>query len=165
MKVTISHDPESLWAEFPANTYVQRLLQHCRSMHIKLAQSPVFEQWLYHPTQRTIYVWPPDLGQQSLSYLVVILSHELGHAVDFDTHPAHVAIVRNRHWSQAPFFIEQAAFVNGFCILKELQIPCSLQQYAAMIEQPMAERVIVDVESHHLCCLLSDSRQVLSASS
>lgn len=132
-------------------------------MNIQLAESPVCEQWLYHPAGRTIYVWPPDLDEQSLSYLVVIMAHELGHAVDFDAHPVHVAIVRKRHWSQAPFFIEQAAFVNGFCILKELQIPCSLEQYAAMIEQPMAARVVADVENHHLCCLLSDSRRGLPA--
>ncbi|MGI6081799.1 MAG: hypothetical protein ACOYEP_02870 [Limnochordia bacterium] len=165
MRVNVCHDSKALWAGFPDNIYVQRLLQHCHTMSIRLAESPVREQWFYHPQQRTIYVWPPDLDQQSLSYLVVILAHELGHAMDFDSHPAHAAIVRNCHWSQTPLFIEQAAFVNGFCILKELQIPCSLDQYAAMIETPMAEHVVNDIENNHLCCLLSSPRRAMSTPS
>jgi|LFRM01.2.fsa_nt_gb antirestriction protein ArdC len=165
MTVTVRHSSIDLWAEFPDNKYVQRLLKHCRTMNIKLAGSPVREQWFYHPEQRTIYVWPPDLTYQSLSYLVVILAHELGHAMDFDSHPGHVAVIRNRHWSRTPLFIEQAAFVNGFCLLKQLQIPCSLDQYAAMIEPPMAERVVNEIENNHLCCLLSSPRRALSTPS
>ena len=61
MTVTVRHSSIDLWAEFPDNKYVQRLLKHCRTMNIKLAGSPVREQWFYHPEQRTIYVWPPDL--------------------------------------------------------------------------------------------------------
>ena len=145
-----------LWSGFPVNTYVQRLLARCQEMDIALAGSPVYEQWLYHPTRRTIYVWAPDLAGQSLSYLVVILAHELGHAVDFDTHPSHVALTRNLHWTETPFFIERAAFVNGFRILKELHVPISQQDYAAMIDDPMANEVVKEIEQRHLCCLLSN---------
>jgi hypothetical protein len=152
MIVACHHSVDDLWSKFPDNLYIQRLLQRCHNMNITLAHSPEREQWLYHPGQRTIYVWAPDLAHQSLSYLVVILAHELGHAVDFDAHPAHAAMIKGRHWSQTPFFIEQAAFVNGFCILKELHIPCSLDQYAAMIDEPMAERVVREVGNKHLCC-------------
>lgn len=149
-----------LWTSFPPNQYIQRLLDCCRTMEVTLAHSPVPEQWLYHPAYRSIYVWEPDLSLQSLSFLTVILAHELGHAVDFDSHPGHVAITCNLHWSQTPAFIERAAFVNGFLILKDLCIPISIKQYAAMIDGPMAGEVIAEVERDHLCCLLSRSRRL-----
>lgn len=124
-------------------------------MQVNLGRSGVDQQWLYHPAYRCIYVWEPDLQQESLSYIVVILAHELGHAMDFDQHPAHETLTRDLHWSQAPAFIEQAAFVNGFCILKELHIPISLAQYASMIDDSLASAVVAAIERDHLCCLLS----------
>lgn len=151
---------DSLWTHFPQNKFVQRLLDRCRTMGIHLGRSGVDQQWLYHPAYRTIYIWEPDLEHESLSYLVVILSHELGHAVDFDQHPAHRALTRDLHWSQVPAFIEQAAFVNGFCILKELHVPISLEQYASMIDDSLAHQVIEEVEREHLCCLLSTHRPI-----
>lgn len=158
MKPTEVTAEPTLWARFPANQHVQRLLGRCRSMGVHLATSPVHEQWLYHPAYRSIYVWEPDLDMQSLSYLVVIMAHELGHAVDFDANPEHVTLTHDLHWSQTPAFIERAAFVNGFCILKELDIPVSLEHYTAMIEEPMGQEVVAEIERDHLCCLLSPSR-------
>ncbi len=151
----------SLWEKFPRNTHIAALLQRCRAMRVALDVSPVPEQWLYHPAHRTIFVWEPDLHEQSLSYLVVILAHELGHAMDFDQHPAHVCLVRDMHWSDAPDYVERAAFVNGFRILKELSIPFSLQDYVLMIDQEMGRQVRLAVEKE-MCCLLSP-RQAASS--
>lgn len=114
---------KNLQAEFPKNPYVQRLLARASAMGIRLRESDVHEQWLYHPGTRTIYVWQPDLASQSLSYLVVILAHEIGHAIDFDLHPQHRTITRHLHWSEAPDFIERNAFVYAYLLLQELNIP------------------------------------------
>ena len=144
-----------LTALFPANPFVQRLVARAEAMGITFAPSPVEEQWFYHPDDRTLYVWEPDLDDQSLSYLVVILAHELGHAADFDNNPLHLHLTRGLHWSEVPLEIEIAAFVQGFRILKELGIPISLDQYECMIAPAIAPIVRNRLESYHLCCLLS----------
>lgn len=128
---------------FPANVYVQRLLQRLEALNVRLGVSTEREQWLYHPGYRTLWVWEPDIGTQPLSYLVVILAHELGHVMDFDEKPHYLAITRDLHWSQVPDEIECSAFVRGFLLLQELDIPMSLEQYLHMIEPPMAEQVHV----------------------
>jgi len=155
----LSIEETSLWENFPHNLHIESLLKRCQDMHVSFHTSPVPEQWLYHPAYRTIFIWEPDLQQQSLSYLVVILAHELGHAVDFDRHPEHVLQVRDIHWSQAPDHVERAAFVNGFHILKELCIPISLHDYLLMIDQDMSGQVkrTLDME---MCCLLSPRQGV-----
>lgn len=144
-----------LLARFPVNRYVRRLVAKAEAMGISFAPSPVAEQWLYHPEDRIIYVWEPDLERESLSYIVVVLAHELGHAVDFSTNPLHLRLVRDLHWSQVPVEIEVAAFVQGFRILKELSIPVSLDQYERMISPAIAATVRRRLETYHLCCLLS----------
>ena len=148
---------ERLAARFPDNPYVQRLVAKAEALNVSFDSSPVENNWLYHPYQRRLYIWEPDLDSQSLSYLVVILAHELGHAVDFDDNPHHLRTLRNHHWLDVPDEVELAAFVQGFRILKELAIPVSLDHYEQMIEQPMAARVRRQIESN-LCCLLSAPR-------
>lgn len=143
-----------LIALFPSNPYIRRLLNKAEEMGITLATSPVQGQWLYHPGDRILYVWEPDLPRESLSFLVVILAHELGHAIDFDTNPRHLRLIHNRHWSEAPVEVEIAAFVNGFRILKDLFIPVSLEEYEHMIAPPIAHIVRNTIEAFHLCCLL-----------
>lgn len=150
----LSIEETSLWENFPLNSHINSLLQRCLDMHVSLQTSPVPEQWLYHPAFRTIYIWEPDLKRQPLSYLVVILAHELGHAVDFDNHPEHALQVRDIHWSQAPDHVERAAFVNGFHILKELRIPVSLHDYLLMIDENMGAQVKRALD-REMCCLLS----------
>lgn len=144
-----------LRARFPTNRHVRRLVAKAEAMDITFAASPVAQQWLYHPEHRVIYVWEPDLERESLSYIVVILAHELGHAVDFNTNPLHLQLIRDLHWSQVPVEIEVAAFVQGFRILKELSIPVSLDQYERMISPAIAATVRRRLETYHLCCLLS----------
>ncbi len=148
----------SLWDQFPRNRYIQRLLQLCKRMQVCLDRSEVYRQWLYHPTQRTIYVWEPDLKSESLSFLVVIIAHELGHALDFDTHPELIDQTRERRWWEMPLEIEAAAFVNGFRLLKDLHIPFSLDHYIEMIDESIAVTVRDTIEREHLCCLLSKRR-------
>lgn len=145
---------------FPENTFLQRLIEKAEALGIAFSTSPVPEQWLYHPEHRTIYVWEPDLKEESLSYLVVILAHELGHVVDFRANPLHRRLTRNLHWSEAPDEVEIAAFVYGFTILKELWIPVSLDQYVLMIAPSIAEEVRRRIERSHLCCLLSSDRPI-----
>jgi len=142
-------------AGFPDNPFIQRLIAKVESLGVTFESSPVENQWLYHPDQRVLYVWEPDLVNQSLSYLVVILAHELGHVIDFDKNPRHRRATRNLHWLDVPSEIELAAFVQGFRILKELAIPVSLDQYEQMIEEPMGALVRERIEARHLCCLLS----------
>lgn len=144
-------------SRFPANEYVQRLVNEARRMQVSFATSPVKEQWLYHPEQRTIYVWEDDLTQESLSYIVVILAHELGHAIDFDTNPKHYELCRGLHWAEVPDEIEIAAFVQGFNLLKRLWIPVSLDAYEMMIDPSIAGMVRQEIETNHSCCLLSSS--------
>ena len=144
-----------LIAQFPENPYVKRLVQHAEAMGITFGLSPVEEQWLYNPQHRTIYVWEPDLYSESLSYIVVILAHELGHAVDFEINPLHIHLTRDLFWHQVPDEIEIAAFVQGFRLLKQLWIPVSLAEYEMMIAPELASTVRERVERHHLCCLLS----------
>lgn len=147
-------DP-GLLDKFPDNPYIQRLLDKAAELNVTIARSPVHEQWLYHPDHRTLYVWEPDLDEESLSYLVVVLAHELGHVVDFDENPRRRAVTRYLHWSQVPDEIEIAAFVEGFHILKELSVPISLDDYTMMIEPPIAASVRERIESS-VCCLLGD---------
>ncbi len=137
---------------FPNNIYVQRLLEKVSQLGVRLERSEVPEQWLYHPGDRTIYVWEPDLHQQSLSYLVVILAHELGHVIDFDRHPQHRELTRHRLWVDVPPQLELNAFVNAFLLLQELEIPVTLGQYCLMIEEPMASTVQRELQ-RYLCCL------------
>lgn len=146
---------ERLAARFPDNPYVQRLVSKAEALNVTFDASPIEEHWLYHPDQRRIYIWEPDLESQSLTYLVVILAHELGHVVDFDRNPHHRRASKNRHWLDVPDEVELAAFVQGFRILKELSIPVSLDHYEQMIEEPMARRVRRQIETNLLCCLLS----------
>lgn len=138
---------------FPANPFVRRLLDRAQALGIRFAPSPLEGEWLYHPAFRTIYLWEPDLTQASLSYLVTILAHELGHAIDFDRHPEHLALTHGRHWSQTPARLERAAFINGFILLQELQIPFELDAYLAMIAEPMARDVRRTLQRRHLCSL------------
>lgn len=153
-----------LVSRFPRNEFVQRLLAKAASLGVRFARSPVFEQWLYHPEHRTIYLWEPDLTGQPLSYLVVILAHELGHVTDFDSNPRHQRIASTLHWLQVPDEIEIAAFAEGFRILKELWIPVSLDQYVLMIEEPLGQRVRERIETQHLCCLMSEGASKRAAS-
>lgn len=141
--------------KFPNNIFLQRLIEKAEAMGVMLAPCPVEAQWLYQPDQRTIYVWEDDLKEQSLSYLVVILAHELGHAADFDQRPQHRKMIRGVHWSEVPIEVEIAAFVEGFRILKELWIPVSLDQYQQMIEPSISTEVRRQIEADYLCCLMS----------
>lgn len=147
--------PAPIAARFPRNQHIQRLLDKAAVLGVNLVPGHVPQQWLYHPEERTIFVWEPDLSQESLSFLTVILAHELGHVMDFDAHPEHVELIRYLHWSQVPHKVEHAAFVNAFLLLKELSIPISLEQYGQMIDEPMASHVTAALEQR-LCCLLSD---------
>lgn len=133
--------PQPLAARFPSNPYVSRLLRAARRLQVRLDSSDVPGQWLYRPDERTLYVWEPDLTGESLSFLVVILAHELGHVLDLDERPEHRAIIRSLHWSQVPWEIERAAFIRGFRILEALRIPVSLEAYLQMIEEPAASEV------------------------
>lgn len=126
---------------FPDNQYIRRLLDCLEQLGVRLAASTEPEQWLYHPGLRTLWVWVPDLHIQPLTYIVVILAHEIGHILDFDANPHHQAQIADLHWSEVPDHIEQAAFVRGFYLLQQLHIPVTLTQYLALIEQPMAASV------------------------
>lgn len=135
--------PGSLPARFPPNVHVQSLLEAARRLGVKLAPSDVTGQWLYRPAERTLHVWEPDLENESLSFLVVILAHELGHVLDFDEKPHYREIIRSLHWSQVPQEIERSAFVRGYRILEALAIPVPVEAYVQMIEEPVAAQVAV----------------------
>lgn len=126
---------------FPENEYVQRLLDCLRKLNVRLGISNEREQWLYHPKYRTLWVWKPDLHTQPLSYIVVILAHEIGHVLDFDEKPHYREVTKNLHWSEVPHEIERSAFVRGFLLLQQLAIPITLPQYLYMIEPWMASTV------------------------
>ena len=140
---------------FPPNVYVRRLVEAALDLGVTFEPSPLPAQWMYHPGRRAILVWGPDLRGQSLSYLVVIMAHELGHALDFDRRPglARALLGGSAASPQLDDQVEQAAFVHGFLLLKRLRIPVSLSQYVQMIEPPMAARVEAAL-SRRLCCLL-----------
>lgn len=150
-----SQTHQELLSRFPENPFLERLVQKALELDIRFEPSPVREQWLFHPERRAILIWEPDLEHQSLTYLVVVLAHELGHAVDFDQNPGRVEAVRGLHWLDVPHEIEIAAFVEGFRLLKELWIPISLDHFEMMIEAPIAAIVRRRIEDEHLCCLLS----------
>lgn len=126
---------------FPDNVYVQRLLNCLRTLNVRLGVSTEWEQWLYHPKYRTLWVWKPDLHTQPLTYIVVILAHEIGHVLDFDEKPHYKTVTSNLHWSEVPAEIERSAFVRGFILLQQLSIPVTLPQYLHMIEPHMAASV------------------------
>ena len=126
---------------FPSNVYVQRLLSKAEALHVLFLGSQVSEQWLYHPAYRTLCVWLPDLKDTSLSYLVTMLAHELGHVLDFDAKPQYLEAIRDIPWFAVPSEIELSAFVSGFRIIQELGIPVTLVQYCQMIERPMSDLV------------------------
>ncbi|NMB26239.1 MAG: hypothetical protein GX986_11995 [Firmicutes bacterium] len=128
-------------ALFPRNLYVERLLEKAASLNVLFLNSQVEEQWLYHPEHRALCIWLPDLEAGSLSYLVVMLAHELGHVLDFDARPWYLDAIRDVPWFAAPLEIELSAFVSGFAVLQELDIPITLEQYCQMIEEPMAHLV------------------------
>ncbi len=108
---------------------------------------------MYHPGRRAILVWGPDLSRQSISYLVAIMAHELGHALDFDQHSSRAAMLGRRHASIHDMEMEQAACVEGFLLIRRLRIPFSLRQYLSMLEPPLSGRVQAELEAR-LCCLL-----------
>ncbi|MBO8141275.1 MAG: hypothetical protein H0Z37_03725 [Firmicutes bacterium] len=126
---------------FPPNVYVQRLLNKLEALHVGLRPSREWQQWLYHPAYRVLLVWEPDLRTQPLSYLVVILAHEIGHVLDFDEKPHYRALTRHLRWWQVPDEIERSAFVRGFSVLQELAVPVTLEQYLTMMEPRMAAQV------------------------
>ena len=126
---------------FPGNLYVQRLLKKADALHVLFLGSQVSEQWLYHPDYRTLCVWLPDLEDTSLSYLVTMLAHELGHVVDFDAKPQYLEAIQGVPWFAVPLEIELSAFVSGFRLIQELGIPFTLAQYCQMIERPMSDLV------------------------
>lgn len=126
---------------FPSNPHIVRLIAFAEKLNITFASSPVHEQWLYEPTKRVIYVWEHDLTTESLSFLVVILAHELGHAIDFELNPHHVEITRSLHFMEVPVDIEVAAFVQGFHIIQDLSIPITIDQYEQMIDPSISSIV------------------------
>lgn len=164
LKTLAQNEHEAIVAQFPRNPYLERLVEKALALDITFESSPVREQWLYHPGRRAILVWEPDLKAQSLTYLVVVLAHEIGHAVDFDQNPHHLLAVQELHWLDVPFEVEAAAFVQGFRLLKELWVPISLDQYQMMIQEPVATMVRKKIEAEHLCCLFSrpDSEEELT---
>lgn len=143
----------SLAGAFPDNPFVRRLVDFALARGIRFEASPYPEQWLYHPGRRAILVWPPDLRQQTLTFLVLILAHELGHARDFDRRPYLSQLLRRRPDPRLQHAVERSAFVGGFELLKQLQVPVSLSQYVAGILPPMDQEVH-RVLSRRLCCLL-----------
>ena len=149
------HVHRSLISRFPQNPFLDRLVAKAEELDITFEPSPIREQWLYHPDRRAILVWEPDLEHQSLTYLIVVLAHEMGHAVDFDQNPGHRLAVRGLHWLDVPHEVEIAAFVQGFRLLKELWIPISLDHFEMMIEEPVSKIVRKRIEEEHICCLLS----------
>ncbi|HEY8417183.1 MAG TPA: hypothetical protein VIK93_03995 [Limnochordales bacterium] len=148
---------------FPGNIYVQRLLAKLEQLNVGLGISSEPGQWLYHPAYRTLWVWVPDLRTQPLSYLVVILAHELGHVLDFDEKPHYRAITRDLHWAQVPDEIECSAFVRGFLLLQELGVPISLGEYLAMIETPMAAQVGWELLTAHGWAMAAPARAPAAA--
>ncbi|GEM_PF-2003570 len=165
LKPVAPSEHEAIIAQFPPNPYLERLVEKALALGITFESSPVPEQWLYHPGRRAILVWEPDLKEQSLSYLVVVLAHEIGHAVDFDENPDHLVAAKELHWLDVPWEVEAAAFIHGFRLLKELWVPISLDDYQMMIEEPVATMVRQAIEEEHLCCLLSRSCQERSPDS
>lgn len=138
---------------FPPNVYLRRLVRTALALGIAFEPSPVPEQWMYHPGRRAILVWQPDLRRQSLSYLVVIMAHELGHALDFDRRPRAAPGPGRGAPPGEDLETEQQACVLGFLLLKQLHVPVSLSQYLQMLEPPLAARVQRALAGR-LCCLL-----------
>lgn len=131
---------------FPPHPYIQALLEELARLQVVLAPSAVPEQWLYHPRDRVLTVWLPDLQQPNLSFLLVMLTHELGHILDFDRHPERLGIIQARHWSQVPLQLEEEAFVQGFRRLQQLHVFLDPEAYAAFIQPPLAQRVLLRLQ-------------------
>ena len=146
---------------FPRNTYVRRLVDFALARGIRFEESPVPEQWMYHPGRRAILLWPPDLREQTLSYLVLVLAHELGHACDFERHPRLMERLQRTGDPRLLRAVERSAFVRGFVLLKRLQIPVSLSQYVAGILPPM-DAEVGRALTGRLCCLM-DARAPAAA--
>lgn len=144
---------DAIARRFPPNPFVARLVRTAQQWGVAFEASPIPDQWLYHPGRRAIMVWLPDLEGQSLSYLVTIMAHELGHAQDFDRHPELAKRLFATDDPRLHRAAERAAFVNGFLLLKRLSIPVSLSQYLAMVEPPM-DREVGRALRRRLCCLL-----------
>ena len=147
----------SLAEGFPANVYVRRLVDYALARGIRFEASPLPEQWMYHPGRRAILLWPPDLRQQTLTYLVFILAHELGHAGDFDRRPGLMERLEHSRDPRLHRAVERSAFVQGFLLLKRLHIPVSLEQYLAGILPPMDAEVRAALQAR-LCCLMEPTR-------
>lgn len=145
---------------FPQNPYVRRLVEFALGRGISFEESPVPEQWMYHPGRRAILLWPPDLREQTLTYLVLILAHELGHACDFDRRPRLMERLQRTGDPRLYRAVERSAFVQGFVLLKRLQIPVSLSQYLAGILPPMDAEVARALRQR-LCCLM-DARSAMA---
>lgn len=147
------HHGDDIVQQFPPNPFLQRLVRAALAYSISFEQSPAPEQWMYHPGRRAILVWMPDLRSQSMSYLVTIMAHELGHALHFDRHPRLARKLFSSASLELDWMVEREAFVEGFLLLKRLAIPVSLEQYLRMIEPPMASEVARSLNGC-LCCLL-----------
>ncbi|MCL4426278.1 MAG: hypothetical protein M1553_12785, partial [Firmicutes bacterium] len=97
---------------------------------------------------------------EPLPYLVVILAHELGHVIDFAQNPLHREITRYLHWSKVPAEIEFSAFVTGYCLLQELEIPLSLEDYTFFIDPQMAAQVRAALTTREACRQIAACQEV-----
>lgn len=145
---------------FPENLHLAKLVRKAHELGLRFAPSDVHELWFYQPADRTIYVWEPDLVNEPLPYLVVILAHELGHVIDFAQHPSHREITRYLHWSQVPAEIEFSAFVTGYCLLQELEIPLSVEDYTFFIDPQIAARVRAALTTREACRQIAAYQEV-----
>lgn len=142
----LRHLSKQVEARFPADVNVDKLLGYAEKLGVHFLPSEVREQWLYHPAERIITVWLPDLAAGNVDFVIVMLAHELGHAVDFDLHPEYLDFIRDRHWSEVPPDIERSAFITGFRILYGLGIPADPRVYAAYIEGLPAADLLAELD-------------------
>lgn len=159
MKMSMQQDPErekqyeelvqvskQVEARFPGDQNVDKLLGFARKLGVNFLPSEVHEQWLYHPAERIMTVWLPDLSAGNTDFVIVMLAHELGHVVDFDRHPEYLQHLRGLHWSEVPRQIESSAFVTGFKILLTLGIPADPRVYAAYVDGLPTEDLLRSLE-------------------
>lgn len=125
----------------PSHVYLDRLVAKAQALGVDLQKSEIDGLWFYYPPERAIAIWEPDLYQQPLDFLLMLLAHEIGHVIDFDANPALVEVTRNLHFSQVPMQIEVSGFVTGYRVLQEAAIPLSIADYTFYIEEPLAGRV------------------------
>ncbi|MCL4516763.1 MAG: hypothetical protein M1379_14435 [Firmicutes bacterium] len=145
---------------FPENSHLAKLARKTHELGIRFAPSDVHELWFYQPADRTIYVWEPDLRNEPIAYLVVILAHELGHVIDFAQHPSHREMTRHLHWSQVPAEVEFSAFITGYCLLQELEIPLSVEDYTFFIDPRMAGQVRAALAAREACRQMAAYQEV-----